>query len=87
MPLTWGQWMSETQGAHADEPYNRQRACQTGVARVGPAVDTCDDSTQRPARQGVSSQAVTMRRLIGLLFTTGCMLGEALSLERGDLDR
>jgi integrase/recombinase XerD len=31
-------------------------------------------------------KAVTMQTLIGLLFTTGCRLGEALSLEHGDLD-
>ena len=37
-------------------PHDRQRACQRGVARVGPAEDTCDDSTQSSARQGVSSQ-------------------------------
>lgn len=31
-------------------------------------------------------KAATMQALIGLLLTTGCRLGEALSLERGDLD-
>jgi integrase/recombinase XerD len=31
-------------------------------------------------------KAITMQTLIGLLFTTGVRLGEALSLERGDLD-
>jgi integrase len=31
-------------------------------------------------------KAVTMRTLTGLLFTTGCRLSEALSLDRGDLD-
>jgi integrase len=31
-------------------------------------------------------KAVTMQALTGLLFTTGVRLGEALSLERGDLD-
>jgi integrase/recombinase XerD len=31
-------------------------------------------------------KAVTMPTLIGLLFTTGVRLGEALSLDRGDLD-
>jgi integrase/recombinase XerD len=31
-------------------------------------------------------KAITMQTLTGLLFTTGCRLGEALSLERGDLD-
>jgi integrase/recombinase XerD len=31
-------------------------------------------------------KAITMQTLIGLLFTTGVRLGEALSLERADLD-
>jgi len=31
-------------------------------------------------------KALTMRTLTGLLFTTGARLGEALSLDRGDLD-
>lgn len=31
-------------------------------------------------------KAITMQTLIGLLFTTGVRLGEALSLDRGDLD-
>jgi integrase/recombinase XerD len=31
-------------------------------------------------------KAITMQTLIGLLFTTGVRLGEALNLERGDLD-
>jgi integrase len=31
-------------------------------------------------------KATTMQTLTGLLFTTGARLGEALSLERGDLD-
>jgi integrase/recombinase XerD len=31
-------------------------------------------------------KAITMQTLTGLLFTTGVLLGEALSLERGDLD-
>jgi integrase len=31
-------------------------------------------------------KAVTMQALTGLLFSTGCRLGEALTLERGDLD-
>ena len=42
-------------------PHDRQRAYQRGVARVGPAEDTCDDSTPSPARQGVSSQVVSGR--------------------------
>ena len=32
-------------------------------------------------------KAITMQTLTGLLFTTGIRLGEALSLERGDLDQ
>ena len=43
-------------------PHDRQRACRRGTARVGPAEDTCDDSTQSPARQGVSSQAADVAR-------------------------
>ena len=48
--------MDETPGGCTNKPHDRQQACQRGVTRVGPATDTCDDSTQRAARQGVSSQ-------------------------------
>jgi len=37
-------------------------------------------------RLNPSWKAITMQTLIGLLFTTGVRLGEALSLDRGDLD-
>ncbi len=37
-------------------PHDRQRACHRGVARVGPAEDTCNDFTRCLNRQGVSSQ-------------------------------
>jgi hypothetical protein len=30
-------------------PHDRQRVCQRGIARAGPAEDTCDDSTQSRA--------------------------------------
>jgi hypothetical protein len=49
-------WMKLPAGAPAS-PDDRRQACQRGVARVGPATDTCDDSTRWPNGQGVSSQA------------------------------